>query len=211
MDQWLRNVGCEIANAGKAIHESLDDFGQKSGKALDAWGKEVGKDLDPSHPIHIAMTRTREFSLGAASGTSRCLGQFGQQAEKTVSDTYDQAYRFVSQVDWDKLSQEARTWIGSTANELGVAISVATKIVLCIPGSHLPKAIAQWITEHPGQTAFIVIAGTVFLTTFIVIAATILFIAFIVIAGAVVFPPFMITVPVLTALGFTASGVVTGT
>jgi hypothetical protein len=186
MDQWLRNVGCEIANAGKATHESLDDFGQKSGKALDAWGKEVGKDLDPSHPIHIAMTKTGEFSLNAASETSRCLDQFGQQAEKSISDTYDQAYQFVSQVDWDKLSQEAKAWIGSTANELGVAISVASKNVLCIPECHLPQAIAQWIVEHPGQTAFIIIAGTVF------------------------FAPFLITVPVLTALGFTASGVAAG-
>jgi hypothetical protein len=186
MDQWLRNVGYGMANAGKIIHDSLDDFGQKTGKALDAWGKEVGKDLDPSHPIHIAMTRTGEFSFGAASETLRILDRFGQRTEQSVSDTYNQAHQHISNVDWDKLSQEARGRIGSTANELGIAVSVAAKNVLCIPESHLPQAIAQWIAEHPGQTTFIVVGGAVF------------------------FAPFLIRVPVLTALGFTTSGVVAG-
>jgi nitrogen fixation/metabolism regulation signal transduction histidine kinase len=74
--------------------------------------------------------------------------------------------------------------------------------------AHLPQAIAQWIAEHPRQTAF-VIAGTIFLATFIFIAATLLLTVFIAIAGAVLFAPF-ITVPVLTVLGFTASGVAAG-
>jgi len=186
MDLWLRSVGCGIANAGKIVHDSLDDFGQKTGNALDSWGKHMGKDLDPSHPIHIAMTKTGEFSFGAARESLRYLDGFGQQTEKSVSAAYNQVHQHVSEVDWDKLSHEVRAWVEHTAKELGITVSVAAKNVLYIAKSQLPEEVAQWIAEHPGQTAFIVIGGAVF------------------------FAPFLITVPVLSSLGFTASGVVAG-
>jgi hypothetical protein len=85
MDSWLRSAGCGIANAGKIIHDSLDGFGQNAGNALDSWGKHMGKDLDPSHPIHIAMTKTGEFSFGTARQSLRYLDGVGQQTEKSIN------------------------------------------------------------------------------------------------------------------------------
>jgi hypothetical protein len=186
MDLWLRGVGCGIANAGKVIHDSLDGFGQNAGNALDSWGKEMGKDLDPSHPIHIAMTKTGEFSFATARESLRLLDHFGQQTEKSITETYNQTHQHLSEVDWDKLSQEVRVWIEFTAKELGIAVSVAAQNVLCIAKSHLPKEIAQWVVEHPGQTTFIIVAGFVF------------------------FAPFLIRVPVLSSLGFATNGVAAG-
>ncbi|KAH8707529.1 hypothetical protein GQ44DRAFT_830966 [Phaeosphaeriaceae sp. PMI808] len=186
MDSWFRSAGCGIAHAGKIIHDSLDDFGQNAGNALDSWGKQMGKDLDPSHPIHIAMTKTGEISFGAARESLRYLDGFGQQSEKSVSEAYNQAHQYISEVDWDTLSQEVRAWIGSLAKELGIAVSVATTNVFCIAKPHIPEEVAQWIVEHPGQTTFIIIAGAVF------------------------FAPFLITVPVLSSLGFATNGVAAG-
>jgi hypothetical protein len=187
MDFCLRSAGCAVANAGKAIHDGLDSFGQNAGNALDAWGKHMGKDMDPSHPLHIAMTKTGEFSFGAANQSLRCLDMFGQQAEKSVSETYNHAHRYISEVGWENLSQQVRAWNESAAKDLGIAVSVAARNVFSIAEAHLPEEIAQWIKEHPGQTTFIIIAGVVF------------------------FAPFLISVPVLYALGFTTTGVVAGT
>lgn len=106
--------------------------------------------------------------------------------QKSVSAAYNQVHQHVSEVDWDKLSHEVRAWVEHNAKELGITVSVAAKNVLYIAKSQLPEEVAQWIAEHPGQTAFIVIGGAVF------------------------FAPFLITVPVLSSLGFTASGVVAG-
>jgi hypothetical protein len=187
MDSWLRSTGCGIANAGKIMHDSLDDFGQKAGNALDSWGKHMGKDLDPSHPIHIAMTKTGELSFGTARQSLRYLDGVGQQTEKSVTDIYNRAHQHISEVEWDKLSQAVRAWIEHTAKELGIAVSVAAKNVLYIAESHIPVGVAQWIVEHPGQTTFIVVAGAVF------------------------FAPFLIRVPVLESLGFATNGVAAGT
>jgi hypothetical protein len=187
MDSWLRSAGCGIANAGKIMHDSLDDFGQKAGNALDSWGKHMGKDLDPSHPIHIAMTKTGELSFGTARQSLRFLDEVGQQTEKSVSDIYNQAHQHISEVDWDKLSQEVRAWIEYTAKELGISVHAAAKNVLYIAESYLPVEVAQWIVENPGQTTFIVVAGAVF------------------------FAPFLIRVPVLSSLGFATNGVAAGT
>jgi hypothetical protein len=186
MDFWLRSAGCGIANAGKIIHDGLDDFGQKTGNALDSWGKQMGKDLDPSHPIHIAMTKAGEVSFSTARESLRYLDRAGQQTEKSVSEAYSQAHQHISEVDWDQLSWEVRVWIENTAKELGITASTAAKNVLYVAKSHLPEEVAQWITEHPGQTTFIVIAGAVF------------------------FAPFLIRVPVLYSLGFTTNGVAAG-
>ncbi|KAH7085234.1 hypothetical protein BKA63DRAFT_559876 [Paraphoma chrysanthemicola] len=186
MDFWLRNVGCNIANAGKIIHDSLDGFGQTAGNALDAWGKHVGKDLDPSHPIHIAMTKTGEFSFGTARHTLRSLDHLGQQTEKSVTEAYNHAHHHVAQVDWDALAHEVRRQIESSAKGLGIAVADAATHVFRIAESDLPDAIKHWIAEHAGQTAFILVAGVVF------------------------FAPFLIRVPVLVSLGFAASGVAAG-
>jgi hypothetical protein len=169
------------------MHDSLDGFGQNAGNALDSWGKQMGKDLDPSHPIHIAMTKTGELSFGTARQSLRYLDKVGQQTEKSVSDIYNQAHQHVTKADWDKLSQDVRAWIEYTAKELGIAVSAAAKNVLYIAESHLPGEVAQWIVENPGQTTFIVVAGAVF------------------------FAPFLIRVPVLSRLGFATNGVVAGT
>jgi hypothetical protein len=169
------------------MHDSLDGFGQNAGNALDSWGKQMGKDLDPSHPIHIAMTKTGEISFGTARQSLRYLDKVGQQTEKSVSDIYNQAHQHVTKADWDKLSQDVRAWIEDTAKELGIAVSAAAKNVLYIAESHLPGEVAQWIVENPGQTTFIVVAGAVF------------------------FAPFLIRVPVLSRLGFATNGVVAGT
>ncbi|KAH7094880.1 hypothetical protein FB567DRAFT_600567 [Paraphoma chrysanthemicola] len=186
MDFWLRSAGCGIANAGKIIHDSLDGFGQNAGIALDAWGKHVGKDLDPNHPIHIAMTKTGEFSFGTARQTLRFLDHLGQHTEKSVSGAYNHAHHQLAQVDWDTLAQEVRRQIESSAKELGIAVSVAATHVFRIAESELPDAIKHWIAENPGQTVFIVAAGVVF------------------------FAPFLIRVPVLRSLGFAARGVDAG-
>lgn len=187
MDFWLRNVGCGIANAGKIIHDNLNGFGQNAGNALDAWGKHVGKDLDPSHPVHIAMTKTGEFSFGTARQTLRSLDHLGQQTEKSVTEAYNHAHHHISQVNWDALAHEVRRQIENSAKDLGIAVSAAATHVFSIAESDLPDAIKHWIAEHAGQTAFIVVAGVVF------------------------FAPFLIRVPVLMSLGFAASGVAAGT
>lgn len=186
MDSWFRSVGRNIAQAGKITHDSLAGFGQNAGNALDSWGKEMGKDLDPSHPIHIAMTKTGEFSFAVARQTLSRLDGFGQQTERSVTGAYNQAHKHFSEVDWDSVSQEAREWVQRTAKELGVAVAAAEKGIFNIPLSSLPGEIAQWIAEHPKQTAFIIVGGTVF------------------------FAPYLVTVPVLNSLGFSANGVAAG-
>ncbi|KAH9874782.1 hypothetical protein IAQ61_003972 [Plenodomus lingam] len=186
MDSWFRNLGSEIANTGKTIHNSLDGFGQNAGSALDSWGQEMGKNLDPSHPAHMAMRKAGEISFGAAGETMRCLDGLGQQTERSVSGAYNHAHEHVSRVDWDMLAQEVRVWIECTANGIGVAVHDAVRDVFCVAESHLPGEVGRWIAEHPGQTVFIICAGTVF------------------------FAPFLIRVPVLYSLGFTADGVAAG-
>ncbi len=186
MDSWLRNVGSGLANAGKVTHDSLYNFGQNAGTALDSWGKEMGKDLDPNHPLHIAMTKTGEISFAVARGSLRHLDGFGQHTEKSVTQAYGQLHQHVSKMDWQKLPSEARAWVECTATNLGIAVSAAKKNVLGIKEAELPGEIAQWIRDHPGQTAFIIAAGIVF------------------------FAPDLITAPVLASLGFTAGGVAAG-
>jgi hypothetical protein len=186
IDAFLRSAGSGIANTGKAIHDGLDGFGQEAGTALDSWGKEVGKDMDPSHPVHIAMEKTGQVSFGAARASLSYLDQCGQHTETSVSEAYNQTHEHVSKVDWDKLSQDVRAWIESAAKDLGVAVAVAAENVWCIAEAHLPEEIAQWIANNAGQITFLVVAGTVF------------------------FAPFLIKVPVLNSLGFATKGVAAG-
>jgi hypothetical protein len=156
MDSRLRGAGRGIASAGKIMHDSLDSFGQNAGNALDSWGKHVGQDLDPSHPIHIAMTKTGEFSFGAAGGSLCFLDGLGQQTEKSVSEAYNQAHQHISEVDWENLSQEVRVWIEHIAKELGITVSAAAENVFCIVKSHLPGEIVQWknILDSPLFSTF---------------------------------------------------------
>ncbi|KAH7130117.1 hypothetical protein B0J11DRAFT_244371 [Dendryphion nanum] len=186
MDSWFRNVGCGVAEAGRIIHGSLDGFGRNAGNALDSWGKEMGKDLDPSHPVHIAMVKTGQFSFAVARETLRSLDGFGQQTERSVSKAYNEVHRHVSTIEWDGLSNEVRAWVEHNATELGVAVSDAVGNVLQIAQSDLPAEITQWIAENPGQTIFIIAAGAVF------------------------FAPFLMRVPLLKSLGFATHGVAAG-
>jgi hypothetical protein len=187
MDSWFRNVGNALAGTGKAIHDHLDRFGQNSGRALDAWGQEVGKNLDPDHPLRLAMEKTGQVSFNMATQTLRFLDGVGQGTEIAVTGAYNHVHAHASQVDWDNLSQEAKDWILHKAQELGVAVSpAATQTVFCIKNAHLPQEIGRWIAEHPGQTTFFVVAGTVMVA------------------------PSLISVPVLWSLGFTAEGVAAG-
>ena len=185
MDSWLRHIGRGMADTGKIIHDSLDGFGQNAGNALDAWGKEMDKDLDPSHPISIAMTKTGEVAFFTGRETLRCLDGFGKQTEKTVSEAYVHVCQRLSQVDWDNLSHTVREWAENSGKEVGIAVSVTAENIFRIAVSSVPE-IVQWVAEHPGQTTFFIISGVVF------------------------FAPFLITVPVLRSLGFTASGVAAG-
>lgn len=66
-----------------------------------------------------------------------------------------------------------------------MGLVAAAQTVFCV-SKEVPREILEWIEKHPGQTAFIIIAGTVF------------------------FVPELITVPVLWSLGFTKEGVVGG-
>ncbi|KAK4240944.1 hypothetical protein C8A03DRAFT_30913 [Achaetomium macrosporum] len=169
MGAWLRNIGLAIAVTavnGNLIHDSLDGFGQNAGNTLEVWGKDMGRNFDSNHPIHIAMTKTGEFSFAAAEGTLGALDWFGTSIQTAIG-LYE-LYQQVPQIDWDRLSREARNVF---------SVQRATD---------LPKEIAQWIVDHPGQTAFLTVGGVVF------------------------FAPHLVTVPVLASLGFTADGVAAG-
>jgi hypothetical protein len=167
MDSWVRNVG----------------------NALDAWGQEVGKNLDPNNPLHLAMAKAGQVSGGMATQILRSLDGVGQETEKAVTAVYNHVYEHASQVDWVKLSQEAKGQIQHTAQQLGVALSTtaaAGPTVFYITDPHLLEKIRRWIAEHPLQTIFIVVAG------------------------AVIIAPSLLSVPMLSALGFTAEGVAAG-
>lgn len=186
MDIWLRGVGGQLAGAGQAIHDSLNVFGQNAGPVLESWGQGIVQNLDPNHPVHIAMTQAGQLSGAVAADTLRHLGIFGKQMETLISAVYNELHKHASAVEWHKLSIEVKTWVERTAPQLEIAVSDAAKAVVSIAQSQLPVEIVRWITEHPGQTVFIIVAGIVF------------------------FAPFLITVPVLYTLGFRSSGVVAG-
>ena len=142
MDSWLRHIGRGMADTGKIIHDSLDGFGQNAGNALDAWGKEMDKDLDPSHPISIAMTKTGEVAFFTGRETLRCLDGFGKQTEKTVSEAYIHVCQRLSQVDWDNLPHSVREWAENSGKEVGIAVSqslLLLRISFALPSPQYPR------------------------------------------------------------------------
>jgi hypothetical protein len=192
MGAFLRSIG--LAMAVTAVTGNLID-----GK-LDGVGQVIGDGfvLLPNDPVHIdmanmqfalAMVKTEELLFTAAIGTLGALDKVGANIERvvtTVSGAYESLHQQISQVEWDKLSQEGKEWAEKTARTLNIPISLAAEKLFSIAEDNLPAEIVQWIADHPGQTVFIVTGGVVY------------------------FAPHLLTVPVLTSLGFTTTGVAPG-